>query len=351
MEYKTNGLTDILLLNNAYPTKIQPKRGGYIKSIEKCLIEANLKVDKLVMIYEKNNSFAKVSDYSLFYLKLFFCNYQKYEYVYIHHYPHLFLPLIFRFSSMKKIVINFHGGDIIYKSTFEKIINRASYLLIPKKAIFIVPSFYFKEKVIEAIPSLGKRAFHVSPSGGVDMKVFKPLKIVKEATKVNIGFASGIDLNKGIQDLLILLENLEPSKYNFHIIDYGKDRGSFINDLKSFKNVFFYQLFEKEKMPEFYCKIDVLFFPSKSESLGLVALEAMSCGVPVIGPNDYALKHIIKNGITGEKYNASIEKGYINAFNRFINNRKKYKTRNFVEDQYSKKSVIEQFKKIFNTQT
>ncbi len=214
-----------------------------------------------------------------------------------------------------------------------------------------MPSFYFKEKVIEAIPSLGKRTFHVSPSGGVDMKVFKPLKIVKEATKVNIGFASGIDLNKGIQDLLILLKNLESSKYNFHIIDYGKDRGSFINDLKSFKNVFFYQLFEKEKMPEFYCKIDVLFFPSKSESLGLVALEAMSCGVPVIGPNDYALKHIIKNGITGEKYNASIEKGYINAFNRFINNRKKYKTRNFVKDQYSKKSVIEQFKKIFNTQT
>lgn len=335
----------ILLLNNAYPTLKEPKRGGYIKSIENCLVAANLEVDRLVILGSKKT----IITYFKFYVKLFFYNYKKYNYIYIHHYPHLFLPLIFRFKGMENIIINFHGGDIIFTSKFQWLINKVSYLFIPKNAKFIVPSLYFKEQVIRAIPSLHNRVFYISPSGGVDMTVFKPLKIEKEEiTKINIGFASGIDTNKGIDDLIVLLNHLNPSKFNFHIIDYGKNRDAYISKLETFNNAHFYELFEKNKMPEFYSKIDVLFFPSKSESLGLVALEAMSCGVPVIGPNDFALSAIIENRVSGEKYESSIDKDFINALNRFIKNKDDYKTRVFIESQYSRKFVVKQFKTIFN---
>ena len=44
---------------------------------------------------------------------------------------------------------------------------------------------------------------------------------------------------------------------------------------------------------------DVYMLPSKSEGFGLSALEALSCGVPVIGTNVGGLKEIIENGKSG----------------------------------------------------
>ncbi|WP_170244062.1 glycosyltransferase family 4 protein [Bizionia algoritergicola] len=251
---------------------------------------------------------------------------------------------------MKNIIINFHGGDIVHTNRYKKILNKISYFFIPSKGIFIVPSKYFKGIVLTEIPALQNRTFHVSPSGGVDLNIFKPLSIEKEIfSTINIGFASGFDINKGIEDLIILIECLNASKFNFHIIDYGKARDTYINQLKDLGNVFLYDMFEKDKMPEFYTKIDVLFFPSKSESLGLVAIESMSCGVPVIGPDDFALKNIIKNGVSGEKYNPRIKRDFINAMDKFLVNKSNYKTRDFVESLYSKKIVSEQFKTLFNS--
>jgi N-acetyl-alpha-D-glucosaminyl L-malate synthase BshA len=44
---------------------------------------------------------------------------------------------------------------------------------------------------------------------------------------------------------------------------------------------------------------DVLLLPSEQESFGLVALEAMSCGKPVISSNAGGLPEVVKNGETG----------------------------------------------------
>ena len=116
-----------------------------------------------------------------------------------------------------------------------------------------------------------------------------------------------------------------------------------INTIKAFENTILYKPFKKQAMPTFYSKLDVLFFPTKSESLGLVALEAMSCNVPVIGPDAFSLKEIIINGLNGEKYNLMANKGYLSAFNEFKNKRSSYKPLIFIEKSYSKKRVIKQF--------
>lgn len=44
---------------------------------------------------------------------------------------------------------------------------------------------------------------------------------------------------------------------------------------------------------------DLYMLPSKSESFGLSALEAMSCGVPVIGTSIGGLKEVVEHGISG----------------------------------------------------
>ena len=47
------------------------------------------------------------------------------------------------------------------------------------------------------------------------------------------------------------------------------------------------------------CQTDLFLLPSKTESFGLVALEAMACGVPVISSNAGGLPEVNKNGFSG----------------------------------------------------
>jgi len=54
------------------------------------------------------------------------------------------------------------------------------------------------------------------------------------------------------------------------------------------------------KLPDFYRSLDVFALPSSQEGLGIVGVEAMACGVPVVtaardcGPDDY-----VRDGVTG----------------------------------------------------
>lgn len=54
-----------------------------------------------------------------------------------------------------------------------------------------------------------------------------------------------------------------------------------------------------QELAEFYRSIDLLLFPSRVEGFGLVALEAMACGVPVVTTNSSALGEVVQNGVAG----------------------------------------------------
>lgn len=48
-----------------------------------------------------------------------------------------------------------------------------------------------------------------------------------------------------------------------------------------------------------YQQSDALLFPTRFEGFGLVALEAMACGVPVIATDCSALPEVVENGVSG----------------------------------------------------
>jgi len=48
-----------------------------------------------------------------------------------------------------------------------------------------------------------------------------------------------------------------------------------------------------------YREVDALLFPSRLEGFGLVALEAMACGLPVIATHGSSLSEVIENNVTG----------------------------------------------------
>ena len=58
-----------------------------------------------------------------------------------------------------------------------------------------------------------------------------------------------------------------------------------------------------EELESAYASGDIFLFPSSTETLGLVLLEAMAAGCPVIGANKGGIPDIINNGINGCLYN------------------------------------------------
>ena len=55
----------------------------------------------------------------------------------------------------------------------------------------------------------------------------------------------------------------------------------------------------RSKMPQFWNSVDIAVVPSLSESFGLVALEALACGVPVIATAVGGLKEVVVDGECG----------------------------------------------------
>ncbi|WP_142856610.1 glycosyltransferase [Salinigranum halophilum] len=72
----------------------------------------------------------------------------------------------------------------------------------------------------------------------------------------------------------------------------------------------FFGFLPREALPAFYSALDVFAFPSPVETQGLVALEAIACGTPVVGVREGALRDTIDDGVTGYHY----EPGDIDGF-------------------------------------
>jgi N-acetyl-alpha-D-glucosaminyl L-malate synthase BshA len=106
---------------------------------------------------------------------------------------------------------------------------------------------------------------------------------------------------KRIGDVLKIFEKtLAKEKVKLVLVGDGPERSSaeqYCRERKLMKNVLF--LGKQDNVPDIMACSSVLLLPSELESFGLVALEAMSCEVPVIATNVGGLPEVISHGETG----------------------------------------------------
>lgn len=65
------------------------------------------------------------------------------------------------------------------------------------------------------------------------------------------------------------------------------------------KNVIFIGKIPREELYKYYSAADIFAFPGIHESLGMVYLEAQSCGLPVVAYQDWGASEAVKHNFTG----------------------------------------------------
>lgn len=352
---------NVLLVNNGYPSELYPHYTTYIRSIEECIEASGLGVDKLVISYDRPiTPLYKLRQYLRFWIKCLTIR-TDCDIIYINHLPFA-LPIILNpFIARKKMIVHWHGNDLAGSGKFVRITSRFLARFVAK-VHNIVPSNYFS-RLLHARFAKAPLRVSVSPSGGVDTARFVPAKTDRK--NFVIGYASSLSREKGADIFLYLLRNrseierLTGRTIEFHYIKYGSELNSYLPELAKFdeKAVIGFDKMPKTDMPTFLNSTDLIIFPSLrrlSESLGLAALEAMSCGVPVVAHNICAFPEYIKPGLSGElvEHSASGQqqcRAFLDAVVKAVNNIHSYSPRQVVEGGYSQTSVTAFYRTLFQS--
>ena len=175
-----------------------------------------------------------------------------------------------------------------------------------KKAFQVVaPSLWIKNCVSSA--KLTKKWPSTIIPNTIDTKFWKvksknhlrnKLNIKKDSTIIMFSaLGGGNEYHKG-KDLLIKALQILKKKINFEIIIVGENFSSSLLAL-GIKTYYLGYIKEDHLLRDIYNCADICVVPSRVESFSLTALEAQSCGTPVVSFNACGLKDIIIDGKTG----------------------------------------------------
>ena len=313
----------MLLISNMYPSVSHPTYGTFIRNFELQMQTEGFVVDKCVISGRGKNIFQKIKKYIIFFKQTIHAIHQEdFDLIYIHYINHSLLPLLVFKKITKPLVLNAHGSDVHPQSTIGRLLQRISTPVIKNADLIVVPSEYFRSIVNNKFSFDAKKIF-VSPSGGVDTELFSKKEYCPNE-KLTIGYVSRIDKSKGWDIFLTALKLIkEKTGHDFTAIIIGD--GPDMEDLK--KNVKDYDLSQEvsilgainhSKLPDYYHKMDMFIFPTRAESLGLVGLEAMSCGIPILGSNIPALREYIYPNSNGDLFAMNDSTDLFKKINNFI---------------------------------
>ncbi len=148
---------------------------------------------------------------------------------------------------------------------------------------------------------------------GVNLELFQPLD--RETAKRELGlfdekivlFVGRLEPLKGLEQLIKAVPYLQ-SEQKPRLVIVGGDENSRYEEERLLKlsrnlgiedSVTFSGSIKQERLPYFYNAADVCVVPSYYESFGLVALESLACGTPVVSTDVGDAINIVRQGETG----------------------------------------------------
>ena len=163
---------------------------------------------------------------------------------------------------------------------------------------------------------------------GVDLSDY-PLHD-KDSVRNSIRKELGIDFNepvilfasmnfeiKGLDDILISLAKLKAQDKRFKLIVVGKGNikkyAKMAEEAQIISDVIFTGPISKENLIKMYLAGDIYIMLSKFDTFGMVVLEAMAAGLPVIISNNVGAKDLVQEGENGFIISNTSDSDYIAA--------------------------------------
>ena len=219
-------------------------------------------------------------------------------------------------------VLMFHTLGAIKKATFygqdEPHLRLASESSLARECDHIIAATRYEQKILEKHFNVSPDRISVIPCG-VDLELFRPLDKAEARSKIGfrgekmILFVGRIEPIKGIERLIKAISRISPERRPIlYIIGGGESSEAEIKRLKSLaralqveQRLVFTGALDHEVLPVYYSAADACIVSSYYESFGLVALEALACGTPVVCTDVGALRQVIKTGQNGRLINES----------------------------------------------
>ena len=193
----------------------------------------------------------------------------------------------------------------------QRYINDTEWMLTYEASEVIVNSNYMKRE-IQALFGLPFEKINVVPNG-VNINMFSGIErdyefrrqYASDNEKI-ILFIGRLVYEKGIQTLIAAMPKILEGYNDAKLVIAG--RGGMIDELKAQVNamgishkVYFTGYMDAKQVCKMYKCADVSVFPSTYEPFGIVALEAMLSGTPVVVSDAGGLNEIVQHGENGMK--------------------------------------------------
>ena len=178
---------------------------------------------------------------------------------------------------------------------------------------------------------------------GVDTHIFRPIEEKPPGAVFRLLYAGNHSSRKGFNLLPEIMRQLGPA-YEL-VYTAGRDHVSthLPNNMHALP-----RLSWPLEMAKVYQQVDALLFPSQLEGFGLVAAEAMACGVPVIASNNSSLPEIIEHEVNGLLCPSQDINAFVDAIRKLANNRQMYldmtqAARQHIQQEFYVDKMVEQY--------
>lgn len=143
----------------------------------------------------------------------------------------------------------------------------------------------------------GKPAFLMAH--GVDTEVYSPKRRTQRTSPFCIGYVGRLTPEKNVRFLVDLEQSLlaaGQNNFRFLLVGEGSEKEWLRKNLQFGE---FPGILHAGSLAEAFANMDVFVFPSRTDTFGLVLLEAQASGVPVVVSPETGFRTGVRHGITG----------------------------------------------------
>lgn len=176
---------------------------------------------------------------------------------------------------------------------------------------------------------------------------------IKNKNKINIVFCGRLEDQKGIDVLILFLENNNKSflsRFDFYIVGQGSYQSEIVKLSDKFQNIHYIPSIISFR--NFVNSFDFLIVPSRFEGFGLVSAEASFAGVNVIISNNETLKETLPNNWP-LVFDLNCEDSLLNLLNSILAKKHDFnalrkRALDFVESNFTLKHMTNGYRNLYN---